>query len=330
MAIAPAPIAADATAGLDFGAAFAAALRDDNGTPEKKEDDPPAAAAAAAGDPPAGDPPTNEDGGASDEDAEKQKAVDDLAAAAATANGEAVGDEPPAATGKQPAAAPAPADSDSVTRLADMLAERMQPQQTAPQQTQPQTAPRQPTAEDFYSEEERATIAAYEKEWPDVARVEAIRRRGEYNMLATHIFGEFAKEMKPIIALMTELAARQQYADLKTLEPEYDELSDKVATWVDEMPNGILKNAYTAAITQGSAEDMQQLFDAYRKSTGATAPAPAGGTKPVAPKQVTELPPQTKQAVTALAPVSTRRSAQPAATPENFEDAFAVFAKATD
>lgn len=331
----PAPAASAAQVTLDFGDAFAQALKGDDASPEpKKEEDPPAGDTPAAG---------TEGGAAAEGD---QKTVDDLAAAAAAANGE--GGEPggeggaPAEGGEGQQAAPAapadgkqaaaalPVDGDGFTRLADLLSERLKPEPAKP--AEPAGTPKVPTMEDFYTDEEKQLIAAYDKEWPDVARVEQIKRKGEYNMLVTHVFDQFVKEMRPVMDLVTQLAARQQYHDLKTLEPDYDELSEKVGDWIDGMPDGVLKRAYTTAITQGSAEDMQQLFDAYRKATGATAPAPQAGKSaaPVAPKPATELPAQTKQAVAALAPVSTKRSAQPEVTPDTFEDAFALFAKAKD
>lgn len=340
MAIAPTPTPTDPTAALpalDFGDAFAAALKDDNAPMPTPAATPAEGAAVGEGGTPLEDGAEGAEGGAQGAEGAEggtgtEKSVDDIGAAAAAANagGAPEGGEggEPDGTKKPAGAAPEP---DSVDRLADVLAQRLavQPPTPTPAPATEQSA-RQPQAEDFYTDDEKAEIAAYEKEWPDVARVERIRRKGEYNMLVTHVFQQFAKEMRPVGELLQQLAARQAYVDLTQIVPDYDKESEKVAEWVDSLPNGLLKNAYSGAITQGSAEDIQQLFAAYKTATGQTASAPAAATKPAATKPVTELPSTTKQAVASLAPVSTKRAAQPTLAPETFEDAFEQFAKLKD
>ena len=222
--------------------------------------------------------------------------------------------EPAPAEPAEPAPAdPAPADEDLIRRLASML------KQSEPAPVDP--APADPEPE-VYTPEERAALTEYEKDWPDVAKAEALRRRGEYRELVNHVFREVAKELGPLAQTLRALSERTHLDDLHSAVEDYDDVRDKVVDWADKQP-AYLRGAYQHVIQHGTPDEIADLVGRYRQATG----TPAAPATP-AQKADTELPSTTKQAVAALAPVSSKRSTVVQADdPNDFESAFAAAAK---
>ena len=208
-------------------------------------------------------------------------------------------------------------DEDLLARLA-ALVKQTPPKQDAPAavaDTNPEPEP------DLYTADERTLLSEYEKDWPDVAKAEALRRRGEYRDLVNHVFREVAKELGPISQTLKTLAERTHLSDLHERVEDYDDVRDKVVEWVNNQPS-YLQNAYKHVITQGTPDEIADLVARYKNETAPTKPT-VTTQKPEA-----ELPASTKQAVAALAPVSSKRSTiVQSDDPNDFEGAFAAFAK---
>lgn len=237
------------------------------------------------------------------------------------------GDEPAPETAEKPAEAPAepakaPAeaadDTDTILqRLAKLVKEEPAPQR--PAQTQEQPQPQAP-----YSPEEQEFLTNYEKDWPDVAKAESLRRRAEYQQLMGYVFSEVAKELRPLMETVQVLAQRTHLSDLTTQVQDYDQVRENVIGWVEQQPT-YLQVAYKHVIENGTVEEVADLVNRYKRETGAAQQQAAPASAPV--KKETELPSATKQAAAALAPVSSKRSAVAQSTdPEDFESAFAAFA----
>jgi hypothetical protein len=214
-----------------------------------------------------------------------------------------------------PAEPTTPSDDDLLARLAALV------KQTPPAKEEPQE-PVQPDVEpDIYSADEKALLSEYEKDWPDVAKAEALRRRAEYRDLVNHVFREVAKELGPISQTLRTLAERTHLSDLHERVEDYDDVRDKVIDWVNNQPT-YLQNAYKHVIQQGTPDEIADLVTRYKNETAPTKPTAT------TPKTEAELPATTKQAVAALAPVSSKRSTiVQADDPNDFEGAFAAFAK---
>lgn len=212
-------------------------------------------------------------------------------------------------------------DDELLKRFASLV--RQPPSQPEPQ---PQAAP-PPAPPPLISEDERKFLEAYEKDWPDVAKAEAIRRRADLQSVVGYVFQEIAKEFGPVIQGYRQLAERQQVSDLRSYAPDYDQVRDQVIGWVDTQP-AFMKPALYNVIQNGTFQEVTALMDMWRQSTqAASAPSAASQAAP-APKPVTQITDAAKKAAAALAPVSTKRSGATRLTPDNFEDAFAEFAKA--
>ena len=210
---------------------------------------------------------------------------------------------------------PAPADADLIRRLASLIQKSEPPAPAAAAEPEPEP--------EVYTAEEQSLLTEYEKDWPDVAKAEALRRRGEYRELVNHVFREVAKELAPLAQNLRALSERTHLDDLHSAVEDYDDVRDKVIDWANQQP-AYLRGAYQHVIQHGTPDEIADLVGRYRQATGTTAAPPAP-----TQKADTELPSTTKQAVAALAPVSSKRSTVVQADdPNDFESAFAAAAKA--
>lgn len=173
----------------------------------------------------------------------------------------------------------------------------------------------------LYSKEDQEFLDGYEKDWADVARGEALKRRAEYQQLLQHVFTQVANFVKPLQETAEVLAERSFVTDVKSAVPDYsDQLRDSVVTWVKTQP-AYLQMAYNQVITEGTVDEVKDLIERYRTATGAKKPAGAGGAKK--PNGENELSGQAKQAATELAPVDSKRSGvQAPGDPSSFDDAW--------
>ncbi len=244
--------------------------------------------------------------------------------------------EPPAATPEgAPPAAPAPEPAkpglnaeDVLSRLADLV----KPGEAAP-------APAAPSAEApaAYTPEEQGILVDYEKNWPDVARAEQLKRRAEYSDLLGFVFGEITKYTAPLFEQQRAIGNTLHMTELKGLVPDYTEdLETSVASWVDTQPS-YLQAPYKQVMQGGTSEEIADLIGRYRSATGNAAPAPAPTPAPAGqapapaatpkPAAKTELSSAAKQAAESLAPVSGDRSAVPQGEDtQDFDSAFARYA----
>ena len=232
-----------------------------------------------------------------------------------------------------------PNNDDAVARLSELLAQRDAEQRAAQMrayQAQNQGQGQQQTP--LFNAEDQAFLSQYIKDFPDVARAEAMVRQVEYRGLVEHIFREVTGYFAPKIALLEQLADTTAYGELAQRVPDYDTTRDKVVAWANSQP-AYLRAAYNHVIQAGTVEEISDLFDRYAQSTGATSPQPSPGIAPQAQagRQVSqpaarpaaELSPAAKQAAARLAPVTSKRSAPTQGAPLTFEDAFDAFAKET-
>lgn len=175
---------------------------------------------------------------------------------------------------------------------------------------------------DIYNIEEKAFLATYDNDWGDVAKGEALKRRGEYRDLIGYMFTQMAEQLRPVFETVDILSTRTHLSDLRSQVEDYDTVREKVVGWVEDQPM-YLQSAYKQVIQAGTAEEVAHLIESYRKATG----APAAVITPPT-KKSGELSDDAKKAALSLAPVTTKRSTIPQADdPDDFDSAFAKFAK---
>jgi hypothetical protein len=186
-----------------------------------------------------------------------------------------------------------------------------------------------------YSEDEAEFLSTYEKDWPDVSRGEALKRRAEYQQVVQHVFTEIARVYGPLIE--RGAAAAEVVADNATLavvrqaHPDYDDaMYADIQKWAEGL-TGTKKKVAMATIAEGDPEEVVDLVNEYKSSTGkakakvtVATPAPAAPAAPATPK-VTEISSKAKQAAQAMSVVESKRTTpiQPAADLDDFEGAWA-------
>lgn len=174
----------------------------------------------------------------------------------------------------------------------------------------------------LYNQEETAFLTEYDKEWGDVVKGEALKRRAEYKELLKYVFAQVADFVKPIMDTTTTLAERTHRADIETNVVDYsDQLRDDVVKWVETQP-AYLQTAYNQVINEGTVDEVKDLVDRYRGATGKAAPAAAATDSKLNGKD-NELSGEAKKAAAALAPVESKRSGiQAPGDPSDFDDAW--------
>ena len=296
-------------------------------------------------------PPANLTSAPIEASAETKKAAADEAAATAAAAAAAAqtdeggtGDDLPETEADK--AAREAAEADVAAKAADAAKRQSQQQRTTTQMDddeilkrlgrlikEPPAASQQQTQQQReqtydYSQEEAAFVTEYEKEWPDVAKAEAIKRSVEYKRLTAHIFKEVVSQIQPLAEALGVVLERTQLQDLQQTVDGYDaQLVDNVAEWVKTQP-AYLRTAYVHVMQAGTVDEVNDLVTRYRASTGDAKGGQQATTTTQQKPPGTELPAATKQAVTKLAPVSTKRTApvQPVVK-DDFDGAFAEAVK---
>lgn len=214
-------------------------------------------------------------------------------------------------------------DQDILARMASLV--RQAAPAPEPEPVASSRAP-EPAEQPLYSPDEQQVLSKYIEEWPEVAQAEALMRRQEYRHLVQHIFNEVLQTIRPLQDTVSTLAAHTQYSQLTQQVPDYDNIRDGVIEWVKQQP-AYLQPAYNYVIEKGTPEEVVDLIDRFRQSSGLSAAPASAPAAPVVKKTEPVLPADAKQAAASLAPVSSKRSAvAPSAEPQDFDSAFMAFA----
>lgn len=216
---------------------------------------------------------------------------------------------------------PTISDDDLLTRLGGLL-------KKAPAEPEPAPETQQAEPQSPFTQDEATFLDSYVKEFPDIAKAEALIRRSEYKHVVGYVFAEVAREIQPLVQMVKTLSERTHLGDLQTAVPTYAADRDQVIAWVDKQP-AYLKSAYQHVVKAGTVEEVSDLIRRFKaENPGTAAPAVNGSAPAAAPKPNGELSPEVKKAAAALAPVSTKRTnVVVPADKSDFASAFAFFDK---
>jgi trimeric autotransporter adhesin len=210
-----------------------------------------------------------------------------------------------------------------VAAAAQAEAQRITDEKAAADAVRAQQAPQ-------LSKDEMALVQQVEKDFPDVARAQAIVRRAEYQQVVRYIFDEVTRanaakdaQLAPFLTLVQNLAERTHVGDLKSAVPDYDKVDVKALTaWIETQP-AYLRGGYDSVLRTGTAAEVKDVVDRFRASTGATQVADPKVAAAAAAAEAAR-----KKVITSLAPVQSGRTAAPAGeAPKDFDNAFDEFAK---
>ena len=221
---------------------------------------------------------------------------------------------------------PAPAAIDWEAR-----ARALEAQVLAQQSKQPEPAPAPAAAPvPIYSAEEQEVLNTYQQDWPDIAKAESLTRRAEYKQLLDYVFTQMEQRIAPIVQSTETYQADSHYSQLTKAHPDYDQIVDNVEVWIDQQPE-FLKKSLTEVAKGGDTKDVIGLVSMYKQAVGLQTKQAPTAPPTVTPPVVTQptITQSTKQtAAQRLSPVSTQRTqAQAPAGAEDFDSAFAEFAR---
>jgi hypothetical protein len=151
------------------------------------------------------------------------------------------------------------------------------------------------------------------------------------------MYQDMAASLAPYLQTIDTLADRSQLSELQNQVTDYDTVATQLTTWAAQQPT-YLRSAYEHVIKSGTASEVVDLINRYKADTQSTqsAASVAGQPAPVASPAVAPSPapapapvnPALAQAAARLAPVATKRT-NVVAPPQDFDSAFAEFAKAS-
>jgi len=181
---------------------------------------------------------------------------------------------------------------------------------------------------DIYAADEKEFLASYDKEWPDIVKGEALKRRAEYAELVKHIFTEIARVYDPLVTrgaqAAEDVAEANTLAVVRSAHADYDgAMYDDVLKWAGTL-TGTRKKIVDTTIAEGDPQELVDLLTEFKSATGRK-PRVVAGVAAAAPAAVTELSAKAKQAAKALGVVDSKRTAPVSGQPDinDFDAAWA-------
>lgn len=210
---------------------------------------------------------------------------------------------------------------DPMERLADLLQSRQPVVETPVVQEQVGV-----DINKIFTPQEIKFLGDYEKEYPDIARAEFMRRRVEYMQLSQYFFSQVSAAIAPRLEMLEGVLARIHAGDLKQQVPTYDnDLRQKVVDWAGTQP-GYLKVAYEHVIKQGTVDEVTDLINRYQTATGTVA-TKAAVVDPAQAVNAAAAAAEAERVAAAarLAPVAAKGAGRgvTAVSPNDFEGGFA-------
>lgn len=210
--------------------------------------------------------------------------------------------------------------SDGFAKLTENLT-RVEPAKAEP--AKPEPKPEQKPFE--LSEEQKKQLESFEKEWPDVAPVVALRQQQaihdvelKFSKALEAVLQSVQQQLSPVIHSQTTTDAKSHFSAIHEAHKDFDAIVDLVPEWIAKQPE-YLKKAYASVYESGTAQEVIDLATRFKEATGRVTPKEQNS-PPANPKTVVD--PAT---VAALAPVGAQRTtvAGSGKDPMDYDAAFA-------
>lgn len=254
----------------------------------------------------------------------------------------------PAAAPTEPAApAPAPAPVDqapaqplSVDALAQALAELTARQQVqAPAQAPVEPPKAEPKFEDFLSDDEKAVLADYDKEWGEVSKAEQIRTKAAVNLALAQYDAKVNAKLAPVLDYIQQSSSATHEGAIQAAHPDVQQIAPDLQNWVANNPIAMIRKEGERIIKEGLANEVIDLITMFKQATGRTGAGPASTVAspaaqepaaPAAPAPAAAPAPSAPAAVATAAVVDSKRAGIPQAKDmTDFESAWAEAVAAT-
>lgn len=196
------------------------------------------------------------------------------------------------------------------------------PEPTAPKEPE---GPKEFKPEDFLDDAQKAALENFETEWSEVkgpvtalihAHVQAALANQEQKLLS-----QVYQSLAPIQQVTAQSQEAMHYATIQAAHPDFREKVQEVGAWIEQQP-ALVRPAYERVFQQGTAAEVVELFDAYKKATGMTGAAPAQPASSAAQVPPQKAVPKAALAATLAPPTAQRSTPVNSRDPNDFEGAF--------
>ena len=189
------------------------------------------------------------------------------------------------------------------------------------------------------TEEQKQRLEALRKDWPDVAAAMEVeiaqlthQLKKSYSLALYDALKQVYADMAPISKAAEQSDEDRHFSAITRAHSDFDTLTKPDAkgvsplkAWIAEQPR-ILREAYTKVYTDGNAQDVIDLVDAYKQATGKAGGAPKTGDDATGGKPDEGKKPDPAKAAKAdaLTPVPSKRTtvATKGVDPNDFDAAF--------
>ena len=133
------------------------------------------------------------------------------------------------------------------------------------------------------TEAEKAELKTYDTEYDQVSKMEGLKRKAELaalkGELTSSIRAEFQeafdfllKSIAPALSTTEEISDERHFGTIKGQHPDFEKYRDdgSIEAWIDTKPK-YLKDAYTSAYNDGSAQDIVDLITTFKRENGIVA-----------------------------------------------------------
>lgn len=225
---------------------------------------------------------------------------------------EPAGDELP----EEPADEPTDEKSDFAAELAKLRDEIKKPAAVDEEPAEEPVAELPPVL----SAEELKFLDEYEKDWPDISKAEALKRKADITEAVRYVFEQMTKTIAPVIEHYRNSEYNEHEAAIKAVHEDYDSVKKDVIDWATSQ-TGTRGRIFNEVVNSGTAEEIADLVSIWKEANGKTkAPVAQGAGSTNAPA---ETPQKAKQAAQKLSVVSSKRTTMPAvADPNDFDSAW--------
>lgn len=211
--------------------------------------------------------------------------------------------------------------------LAQAMAEYMESQkaQQQPQQASESTqqAYKPKVAADYLDDNQKAALAAFESDWPEVAPVmQAVVEaavKATYDNIMYDMDTKLDQTLAPIGSYVAQSQEDRLYAAIGQAHPDWESHLDGIAQWIDTL-SPTFKPGAVAAWNGSDLTAIVSLISDYKNAKGLTSAAPEKPASPAA--QVRQKPSVASVSATAAPPKAQRSAIAPQSDPNDFEGAF--------
>jgi hypothetical protein len=230
----------------------------------------------------------------------------------------------PVVADPKPVAAPAPDPAKPV--VADPAKPAAEPVKPAFELPDPELA-----------EDAKKKIEEFRTAWPDVAAAFDLQRAHDQQVMSvqfTRMVYKVAQKIYADLAPVVESVATSEQnafrAHVISKHSDFDAVKPQLGAWIEQQPP-YLRDAYKRAHDEGSAEEVVDLVERFKKATGVTPQQQGSSPQPNTQPAVAEVKdPVDPNKAAALAPVQTKRTAPSTKgiDTNDFDGAFAEAAEA--